>query len=79
MRLYTYDPMLLRQRIEQTLAYFFRDKSINERITRAVMDAVNDVLESKSEEVMKQIKIAEQGLRVTDNVEMWAASTKEGD
>jgi hypothetical protein len=43
------------------------------------MDAVNDVLESKSEEVMKQIEIAEQGLRVTDNMEMWTASTKEGD
>lgn len=69
MRLYSYDPILLRQRLEQTLAYFFRDKSINEKITKAVTETVFDVLESKDDEVRRQIKVAEEGIKIADRME----------
>ena len=69
MRLYSCDPRLLRERLEQTLAFFFRDKSINEKITKAVTETVFDVLESKDDDVKRQIKIAEEGIRKSDCVQ----------
>ena len=68
MRLYSCDPRLLRQRLRQTLSYFFRDDSINEKITNAVIETVADVLESKDDDVKRQIKIAEEGLKNIDRV-----------
>ena len=69
MRLYSCDPRLLRERLEQTLAFFFRDKSINEKITKAVTETVFDVLESKDDDVKRQIKIAEEGIKIADRIE----------
>lgn len=68
MRLYSCDPMLLRKRLRQTLSYFFRDDSINEKITNAVIETVADVLESKDDDVKRQIEIAEEGLKNIDRV-----------
>ena len=76
MRLYSCDPRLLRQRLRQTLSYFFRDDSINEKITNAVIETVADVLESKDDDVKRQIKIAEDGIRNIDCVQGFCEEEK---